>query len=111
MSEERTLSDFTSAQPTVEGSAPDGSGVGSGSDAGGNKRDPLASGPGVGHTIAGRDIATGAPGDITNAGHASGEPHKSRQDTKHTGAPDTGGTGVTGAGGSSAATRPNESQR
>lgn len=42
--------------PTTEGSRPEGGGVGSGSDAGPNKRDPVSSSHTIGHTIAGRTV-------------------------------------------------------
>ncbi len=44
------------SEPTVEGSGPAGGGVTEGSNAGGNKRDPVESAPSIGHTIAGRTI-------------------------------------------------------
>jgi hypothetical protein len=43
------------AQPTVEGSRPEGGGIFSDSGDGGNKRDRVSSGPNLGPTIAGRD--------------------------------------------------------
>lgn len=54
-------------QPTVEETAPGGGGTRSGSAAGGNKRDPMSSGPTLGHTIAGRDIDTESNTSDTNA--------------------------------------------
>lgn len=91
------------AQPQTEQTAPDGGGVGSSSDAGGNKRDPVSSSPTIGHTIAGRTINTGAIGDVTNAGHDVPGPQDSE---RHVGGADTEAQGTTGIGGSSEATNP-----
>lgn len=59
MEEETSKSGHTGepgAQPTVEGTRPEGGGVFSDAAEGGNKRDRVSSGPNVGHTIAGRDV-------------------------------------------------------
>jgi hypothetical protein len=85
------------SQPTVEGSHPDGGGISSGSDAGGNKRDPLMSSPSLGRTIAGRDIHTGAAGDLSNQGAADQILHADDMTGEgQKGSPDTGAKGVTG---------------
>jgi len=55
------------AQPTVEGTGPDGRGVGSNSSAGANKVDPMSSGPTTGNTIAGRTVDTDSNVSDTNA--------------------------------------------
>lgn len=60
------------AQPTVEGTGPDGRGVGSNSSAGANKRDPMSSGPTTGNTIAGRTVDTDSNVSDTNA-NSSGD--------------------------------------
>lgn len=52
------VDDTSMEQPQVEGTRPTGGGVGSGSYAGGNKRDPISASPTRGETIAGRDIST-----------------------------------------------------
>lgn len=97
---EKDSADLSGAQPTVEGTAPEGGGAGSGSEAGGNKRDPLSSSPTIGKTIAGRNIATGAPGDVTNV--APGEQPQAGSTHDHqTGSPDTDAKGVTGSSGKS----------
>jgi hypothetical protein len=48
--------DTSNAQPNTEQSDPTGIGVGSRTDAGANKRDPISASPTIGHTIAGRTI-------------------------------------------------------
>lgn len=91
--------DLSGAQPTVEQSHPDGGGVGSTSEGGGNKRDPVSSSPSIGRTIAGRDINTGAPGDFSNAGH--GLRTASPEEETVRGGADTEAKGVTGTEGKS----------
>ena len=98
--EERNSADLSGAQPTVEGTAPEGGGVGSASGAGGNKRDPLSSSPTIGDTIAGRHINTGAPGDVTNV-HPGEHPQAGTTQESQTGSPDTNAKGVTGGSGKS----------
>ena len=100
--------DLSGAIPQTEGSHPEGGGVGSASEAGGNKRDPLSSSPTIGGTIAGRTVNTGAPGDITNMGHEPevGTPGEGEH---HVGGPSTEGKGVTGVSGSSLASEDAES--
>ena len=103
--------DLSGAQPQVEGSQPDGGGVGSDSAAGGNKRDPVSSSPTVGSTIAGRTVNTGAPGDVSNMGHETVSSTVGGGDTDdelNVGGPDTRGKGVTGIAGSSIASDPED---
>lgn len=89
--------DTNDSQPTVETTLPDGGGR-SGSDAGGNKRDPLASGHGVGATIAGRHINTGVTSDHTDAGTSEAQ-DQDIPAKKRTGGPHSGPLGVSGTGG------------
>ena len=86
--------DTDNTQPTIETTLPDGGGR-SGSDAGGNKRDPLASGSGVGATIAGRFINTSVTSDHTNAGTSEAK-HAGVVPKHRTGGPDSGPLGETG---------------
>jgi hypothetical protein len=98
--------DTSANQPTTESSGPDGRGVGSASEAGANKRDPLSSSPSMGGTIAGRTINTGASGDVTNPGgstHDRDAPATAAETPENkTGGPDTGGKGATGQSGADA---------
>jgi hypothetical protein len=91
--------DLSGAQPTVEQSHPEGGGVGSASEAGGNKRDPVSSSPTIGRTIAGREINTGAPGDHSNAGHGIRAASPEKETVR--GGADTEAKGVTGTKGKS----------
>jgi hypothetical protein len=90
--------DMSGAQPTVEGTNPEGGGAASGSYSGGNKRDPVSSSPSTGHTIAGRDINTGAPSDISNAGHGTRKSASAESETR-SGGTETEARGVTGTSG------------
>jgi hypothetical protein len=58
MDEEGVYSDANreSATPTTQESGPAGGGTSYGSNAGGNKRDPMSASPSMGQTIAGRNL-------------------------------------------------------